>query len=273
MKRVTLMCFVLCAFAFGAKGAVIGYYDFEEGADGSGAVGAAPTDIGWILDSGSTGNNLTVSNSVNGSPYYSTDVSVYSSGSLSLGFGVDGADNRANAVQPVTNSDSFQWYGEESKTMEFFISRAGDGWDSSSTEYIFSKSFLSWGGWDITFDKNTKNIKFSIRDQSISSTTTFEDDEWHHVAVVRDADANTYTLFVDYIAEASIEYSSGSVKSEPLAIGAGYGWTNQRGFIGAIDDLRISDEALVPSEFLVPEPGTMALLGIGSLLFYRRKNM
>ncbi len=232
------------------KAEVISYYDFEEGSDGFGKAGSAPTLSGWVLDSGTVENNLTVINSVNGSPYYSTNVSVYSTGNLSLGFGLNGSDNRSNAVQPVLNDESFQWYGEQSKTMEFFVSRAGDGWDGSATEYVFSKSFLSWGGWDITFNRETKTIKFSIRDQAMSSTTSFENNEWHHVAVVRDVDTNTYTLYVDYIAEASIEYSSGSVKNEPLAIGAGYGWTSARSFYGAIDDLRISDESLDPNAFL-----------------------
>ena len=271
MKRVVLMCFVYCMLVISAKGAVIGYYDFEEGSDGNGASGVAPTTAGWIIDTGSTANNLTVSSSVDGSPSYSTNVSSNSNGKLSLFFGEEGINNRANAVQPVVNSDSFQWYGEQSKTMEFFVLRSGDGFDPSASEYVFSKSFLEWGGWDITFDKNTKNIKFSIRDQAISSSTSFEDGQWHHVAVVRDAAANTYKLFVDYVEEASIEYSSGSVKNEPLAIGAGYGWTSQRSFVGAIDDLRISDEALDPSDFMVPEPGTMALIGFGSLLMYKRK--
>ena len=229
---------------------VVSYYNFEEGSDGFGKAGSAPKLTGWILDSGTIENNMTVTKSVNGSPYYSTNVSAYSTGSLSLGFGFNGADNRSNAVQPVTNDDSFQWHGDRSKTMEFFVLRARDGWDGSATEYIFSKSFLEWGGWDIAFDRATKNIRFSIRDQVMTSTTVFEDNQWHHVAIVRDVEANTYTLFVDYVAEASIEYSSGSVKNEPLAIGAGYGWTSPRGFIGAVDDIRISDVKLDPNAFL-----------------------
>ncbi len=229
---------------------ILSYYDFEEGIDNNGNTGTTPTTEAWIIDKGALECHLTVTNSNNGSPLYCTNTSSDSPGNLSLCFGVDGSDNRTNAVQPTFNSDSFQWYGEQPKTMEFFICRNGDGWDSSSTEYVFSKSFLAWGGWDITFDRDSKTIKFSIRDQAISSTTTFEDNEWHHVAIVRDADANTYTLFVDYIAEASIEYSSGSVKNEPLTIGAGYGWTNQRCFVGCIDDIRISDTALQANEFL-----------------------
>jgi hypothetical protein len=40
---------------------------------------------------------------------------------------------------------------------------------------------------------------------------------------------------------------------------------------GFIDEVRISDSALAVSEFLVPEPATMLLLGLGSLLAIRNR--
>ena len=40
---------------------------------------------------------------------------------------------------------------------------------------------------------------------------------------------------------------------------------------GYLDEVRISDAALTTGEFLVPEPATMAILGLGSLVVLRRR--
>ena len=101
-----------------------------------------------------------------------------------------------------------------------------------------------------------------------------QEDVWAHIALVVFSDS--YSIYVD----GQTQYT-GSIPSG----GEGPYWfsgdptTGNRtlgdGFCGWIDEFRISDEALLPSQFLnasIPEPGTLGLLGMGfiSLIFRKR---
>ncbi|WP_169853160.1 PEP-CTERM sorting domain-containing protein [Anaerohalosphaera lusitana] len=114
---------------------------------------------------------------------------------------------------------------------------------------------------------------------------------WYSVSAV--SDGSTLSLYLreagagvwDLIAETDIA-ASGS-EDTALTAGAGDGgdwdagnWTVARGLYdgwhgdrawGFVDEVRISDEALSQSEFLVPEPATLALMGLGYMTLLRRR--
>ena len=113
---------------------------------------------------------------------------------------------------------------------------------------------------------------------------------WYSMAAVSDgATLSLYLIEIgvsgwQLIAQTDLT-ASGSTNTA-LTAGIGDGgdwdagnWTVGRGLFGGghvdrgygyIDEVRISDAALTTSEFLVPEPATIALLGLGVLVVRRR---
>lgn len=133
-----------------------------------------------------------------------------------------------------------------------------------------------------------------------TTTNAYDDNQWHHLAIVRDAAGQTIKYYVDYNPVASIvndpngtaptpgdpnvTYDSGDF-SAFSTLGGQWGaglqlgsWFPNDKSHGAdwisIDDFRISDTALTPGQFLgaVPEPTSIGLLlGGGALLAMRRR--
>ncbi len=95
---------------------------------------------------------------------------------------------------------------------------------------------------------------------------SINDGEWHHVALTYDALNGIATLFVDYDNSTS-RTITGALRysSNPLTFGNLGGG---RAFDGLIDEVRLTNQVLTPSQFLyaIPEPGTLLLLVAGGLV-------
>ena len=97
------------------------------------------------------------------------------------------------------------------------------------------------------------------------------DGKWHHFAVVYSGGDTEMHLYLDHVLDSSFEVdpTDGIIgaNAEGLIIG---GFTSStREFEGSIADMRISNMALSPNEFLpvpttIPEPGSMALVLLGA---------
>ena len=175
----------------------------------------------------------------------------------------DAVAGRVNGAQQFDNLDgidvqpdrSFDWYNDESFSIEFWIKRNGavggpqvaigrdDGDPNNRLHW--------WVGID-----NTNTANFTLGDNnggfiSVSGDTDLTDNVWHHVVAVRDADAGQNRLYVDGALDvpavnAAYDASFGSLTAV-LNIG------NLGGafyFEDLLDEIALYDRALTEAEIL-----------------------
>lgn len=97
---------------------------------------------------------------------------------------------------------------------------------------------------------------------------------WHHWAIVNDGSFTNMYLDGELILRTTNVPSNGvSTVGMPWVVGATHWNNNAEGFNGWIDEMRISDMALEPSQFTLytPEPASLGLLLVGALALVRRR--
>ena len=109
---------------------------------------------------------------------------------------------------------------------------------------------------------------------SAISTTIVSPDTWYHVAGSYDGSA--MRIFVNGVLESSTPITGNfNTDDRRLCIGSNVWGSDQPTIFtnASIDEVRIYNRALSDSEImaLAPEPATIALLGLGSLMIRRRK--
>lgn len=119
--------------------------------------------------------------------------------------------------------------------------------------------------------------------RNVAADEPLEADVWYNVAVTNDG--STMSLYLDDTRDGIGNYvllgtnsdiTGGALLESNATWAIGRGWFNgpADSFDGQIDEVRISDVALDPSQFLfapIPEPATASLLAAAGLLLHRRR--
>jgi hypothetical protein len=262
--------------AYPSTATVLVHYRFETGPDG-----AAVTSI---LDSGPNSLNGTVGTRSPAITY--TNAVPTGGGSFALNASGDGNYGQVanNSILRPTGDFTLELYarpdapyGGSNLDLDFIAmmksAEAGSGIISYGIGYQANTArFQTW----IDISSGTGG-EVTLTSSAVTTNA------WHHVALVFDENgtSDVYSLYVDYLLAATqtgnfpIFYDTSLVN--PFLIGAAnfFGDPNssfRRNFGGDIDEVRLSDQALTPSQFYpVPEPTPLALIAFGSLALLLRR--
>jgi len=267
---VTLLCARPCA----AQSSTVGYWRFEEGSPGAVASGT-----GTILDSSGNGNNGTPENG----PTYSTNVPTST-------IPQTGASNHLSMLFNGTNQQIFipddpSLALTQSLTLEAYIDPLSvssiSGSPTDSQTIVFRGDTRD--GYDpYKLDMNHGNLVFEINnasnDQVVVEVPFDAVNQWTEVAGTLNNATGVMDLYEngDLVATTTTSIrpfaTLESDKDPGLGIGNVEAADNEY-FDGYIDEVRISDQALSPSQFLsdvVPEPVSLGIVCGGFLVMLAR---
>ena len=255
-----------------ARGGTVAFWRFENGTAGAAAVGD-----GSILDSSGNGLNGTPF----GGPVYRANVPVNPvprtgrANTLSMDF---------NALNRVFVPDDPKLHLTHSLTIEAYINVAFTPAPGSLPAQIvfrgddrpgFDPYFLGLVGNDLAF---------SVQDASNQSAAAMAPlparNQWIHVAGTLDDATGKLSLYINGSLANSLTTSVRPLGALDPTLNPGLGIgdlqsaTYPENFYGLIDEVRISDQALSPDQFLsaVPEPSAVILAGAGlAVLSLRRR--
>lgn len=270
------------ALALPAGASTVAYYTFENGTNGASVTTAAdssatPTDLSsWGSPLATYSSNVPVAiipqtgaadtlsahiNGTKGNDFYDLNAST----------SVLGAFHPANfTIETWVSFDSL------SNNFQTFISRddTGNPGVGAGPQALFYLSVAATGaGGEFRVElMNASNVDVQVNSSVIPVANT-----WYHVAAVGDATAGTLSLYVNGTLVGSATGYNGLLNASTawdLGRGQYKGGVADR-MNGSIDNVRFSDVALAPSQFLnalaVPEPASMGLLALGGLAIVRRR--
>jgi hypothetical protein len=268
-NHVILMGAVIIGFALGsdaASTATIAYYRFENGSAGAVATGA-----GTVLDSAAN----PVAGSPSGGPHYTSNAPVTAfPNALAMDF--DGTN------QMVAIPDNPKFALTQSLTVEAFVNISSV--HTGFGQYIFFRGD-DHQGYDpytmqVFMDGSTPTFRFEVTNEFDShanaSGAVPSLGTWHHVAGTLDNSSDLIRLYVDGVL-VDTEVAHGIRPFATLdpapAVAAGLGIANVQDpnyplvsvFNGRMDEVRLSDVSLTPSQMLVPEPAASAMAAFAAL--------
>lgn len=282
---------LMVGLAATASAATIAHFSFEEGTHGLAvnSVGSSGATGSLTVSGGGDGTNGMVAWSIAASPTYVTSTAptpFANAIAMSFGTASGGGDDlyQPNAAASTLSTTNFVNFTIETYVnlyayvgWQTFIGRddngnPGQGAGAASLFYLSTAGAPIGTG--LTNGFRVELINASNTGVAVNSAFVPDLNTWYHVAAVGDATAGTLSLYVDGTLVGSTTGYNGM-----LPLSTPTSWTLGRGqyngnpadtIRGMLDEVRFSDVALSPSQFLnataIPEPSSFALLaGLGVL--------
>jgi hypothetical protein len=171
--------------------------------------------------------------------------------------------NRLNAgTQDIDLNDGFTW-------SLWVMANSSNSTDSGADSIIGTR-----GGW------NKIDSTGGPSNWAGTGAINLNDDTWHHLAFVGDKPGGTadVRIYIDGVQVGSTDTSVADTFSGNFHIGGTPNWSEDlTGYMSevAVWDERLSEariQELAAGGAVVPEPGSLALLGLGGLLMLRRNS-
>lgn len=256
--RSTIQALAIVALHAGLNATTIGYWQFE-GTPGA-VVSSASSEV----------NSLDYTSSIGGTTGHAPKHSTNTPGKY-IHDGASGTvvnDNNATSIQIAGTNGSGQFLmihdGNSGKlaptgsfTLEAFVKAVSGG---TFGNIVTKEEFATTGSIGVTTDFKTDRVRIwtgGKRSDPIDTNqpmgSGLNNEQWHHIALVFDG-VNTTTLFYDYKVLSTFNGtpSNSWQQNGPLSIGGVRGSTAADSiFSGYIDEVRLSETALNPHQFLV----------------------
>lgn len=256
MRAITLLTQVIAITALTSQvhAGTLAHWRFEEGSAGGTASGS-----GSVLDSAGSNHGTAF-----GGPVYSSDVPVSPLPSNLLSLDLDGTGDYVAIPDPTGALN-----GTGGLTVEAWLkAEAGAQSDSQSLIVDHSHGWTDSTGWALQSNPGHLTIAFVVGNGTsfpfATTTTNVFDGEWHHIAGIYDPTATgaEVKIYVNGVLEGT---AAGTLvgNSRDVNIGSSWGGGSRRRYLnGQVDEVRISDMALEPTQFMntVPEPSSFAAI-------------